>query len=201
MISPAVISHAIAAAAGVALGAWVVDGHAQAQVAKLKAAHTEQLLDAESDRLAAEIAASRRLRDEQHKVIQAGAELVQVRQRLASTQTELARRVAHVTTTYRPAPDAPAIALPEPVFTWGFVRVWNAATGACAVPEADAAGRDDATASACQAPGADPAGDLAPSGLSEADILHGVNDYAGRCRGIEAQLGALIDLHRQQDQP
>lgn len=201
MISPAVISHAIAAAAGVALGAWVVDGNAQAQIAKLKAAHTEQRLDAESARLDAEIAASQRLRDEQRKTIQAGAELVQLRQRLASTQTELARRVAHVTTTYRPAPDAPAIALPEPVFTWGFVRVWNAATGACAVPEANAASRDDATASACQPPGADAAGDLEPSGLSEADILHGVNDYASRCRGIEAQLGALIDLHRQQDQP
>ena len=201
MISPAVISHAIVAAIGIAIGAWAVNGNAQAQIARLQTAHTEQLLDAESARLEGAIAAAKRLRDEQQKAIQAGAELVQLRQQLATTQTELARKVAHVTTTYRPAPDAPAVAIPEPVFTWGFVRVWNAATGACAVPEADAAGRDDAAASACQAPGADPAGDLAPSGLSEADILHGINDYASRCRGIEAQLGALIDLHRQQDQP
>ena len=179
----------------------MVDGNAQAQIAKLKAAHTEQLLNAESDRLATEIAAGQRLRDEQRKVIQAGAELVQVRQQLASTQTELARRVAHVTTTYRPAPDAPAVALPEPVFTWGFVRVWNAATDACAMPEAHAAGRDDTTASACETPGTDQAGDLAPSGLSEADILHGINDYATRCRGIEAQLGALIDIDRQLAEP
>ena len=62
MISPTLISHAIAAAAGIALGAWVVDGNAQAQIAKLKAAHTEQLLNAESDRLATEIAAGQRLR-------------------------------------------------------------------------------------------------------------------------------------------
>lgn len=201
MISPTVISHAVAAAAGIALGAWVVDGHAQAQVAKLKTAQTERLLSAESARLDAEIVAGQRLRDEQRKAIQAGAELVQIRQQLASTQTELTRKVVHVTTTYRPAPDAPAVAIPEPVFTWGFVRVWNAATGACAVPEADTASRNDATASACQPPGADAAGDLAPSGLSEADILHGVNGYVSRCRGIEAQLGALIDIHRQLDQP
>lgn len=200
MIGPSMISH-IALVIGVATGAWLANSSAQAHIARLKATHTQQLLDAESARLDAEIAAGQRLRDQQRQAIQAGAELVQLRQQLASTQTALARKVAHVTTTYRPAPDAPAVALPEPVFTWGFVRVWNAATGACAVPAADAAGRADAEARACQAPGADPAGDLAPSGLSEADILHGVNDYASRCRGIEAQLEALIDLHRQQDQP
>ncbi len=197
MISTDLVTHSIAVALGIAVGFGVAAG----PMARQEAAHTQQLLDAESARLDGAIAAAKRLRDEQQKAIQAGAELVQLRQQLATTQTELARKVAHVTTTYRPAPDAPAVAIPEPVFTWGFVRVWNAATGACAVPEADAAGRDDASASACQAPGADPAGDLAPSGLSEADILHGVNDYATRCRGIEAQLGTLIDIHRQLAEP
>ena len=193
MISTDLVTHSIAVALGIAVGFGVAAG----PMARQEAAHTQQLLDAESARLDGAIAAAKRLRDEQQKAIQAGAELVQLRQQLATTQTELARKVAHVTTTYRPAPDAPAVAIPEPVFTWGFVRVWNAATGACAVPEADAAGRDDASASACQAPGADQASDLAPSGLSEADILHGFNDYATRCRGIEAQLGTLIDIHRQ----
>lgn len=197
MIRLDLFTHAIAAALGIAVGFGVAAG----PMARQQAAHTQQLLDAESARLDGEIAAAIRLRDEQRKAIQAGAELLQARQQLAAAHTQLARSIPHVTTVYRPAPDAPPIAIPEPVFTWGFVRVWNAATGACAVPEADAAGRDDATASACQAPGADPAGDLAPSGLSQADILHGVNDYAARCRGIEAQLEALIDLHRQQDQP
>lgn len=197
MISPAVISHTIAAAVGIAIGAWAVNGSAQAQIAKQQVAHTEQLLDAESARLDAEIAAASQLRDEQRKVIQAGAELVQARQQLATAHTQLARSIPHVTTVYRPAPDAPPVAIPEPVFTWGFVRVWNAATGACAVPEADAARRDDATASACQPPGADTAGDLAPSGLSQADILQAASDYAGRCRVLEAQLGALIHVHQQ----
>ena len=197
MISPSTIAIGVVFALGVSLGHVVTDSRAQAHIAKLQATHTEALLDAESARLDGEIVAASHLRDEQRKAIQAGAELVQLRQQLATAHFQLARSIPHVTTVYRPAPDAPPIAIPEPVFTWGFVRVWNAATGACAVPAADAASRDDATTSACQPPGADPAGDLAPSGLSQADILQAASDYAGRCRLMEAQLGALIHVHQQ----
>ena len=77
----------------------------------------------------------------------------------------------------------------ECVFSWGFVRLWNAAAGtddgSGALPSsADPSG-------ATGAPGSDAASD---SGVSQADILDWFVDYANRAHSTEAKLTAIRSL-------
>lgn len=107
---------------------------------------------------------------------------------LAEKRVQLSRKVSHVTTVYRPAPDAAPQPLPACVFTTGFVREWNTALG---LPEAGAT-TEGANQQANEAQGAD---GLDPSAVTQADILNNHIDNAFRCRAIENQLTALIDWH------
>ena len=80
-------------------------------------------------------------------------------------------------------------------FSPEFVRLWNRATGAdCdALPAAGGSARADGTAGAGQAAGA---GLLCSrSGrVTEADVLAYIIYYGERCRNLEAQVSAWIDL-------
>lgn len=161
-----------------------------ADLANLKAAHADAVAKAE-------VEARQRLLLAQHDATRLGDALSEARAELQATQTQLKRRIAHVTTSYRPAPGAAAQALPQPVFTWGFVRLWNDAIGAGGprLPEAGTACGADPKAGAAQ--GAD-AGlcrdELTPSGLTAADVLAHVTDYGARCLGLEQQLKAWIEF-------
>ncbi|WJN78731.1 hypothetical protein [Burkholderia anthina] len=104
--------------------------------------------------------------------------------RHALESDELKRRIASVTSQYRPAPDAPLQDLPRCVFTAGFVGVWNAAAGADGVPASDA------TAGAAAPAGAN---DALDSGVRQDDILAHHIDASRRSRDIESQLNKLID--------
>ncbi|WP_052190896.1 hypothetical protein [Chitinibacter sp. ZOR0017] len=110
---------------------------------------------------------------------------------LAEQRVQLARKVPHVTTVYRSAPDAAPQPLPACVFTTGFVREWNSALG---LPEAGstAEGADQQTSKTESTDGLD------ASTVTQADILSNHIDNAIRCRAIENQLTGLIDWHRSQ---
>lgn len=117
---------------------------------------------------------------------QLGFQLLQERARHAENTDQLKRRIARVTSQYRPAPDAPLQPVPQCVFTHGFVGVYNGAIGAAPVPPSiPAAGAADA---------ADPAEAL-DAGVQQADILEHITDYGQRCRDIESQLNRLLDWH------
>lgn len=108
---------------------------------------------------------------------------------LAEQRVQLARKVPHVTTVYRPAPDAAPQPLPACVFTAGFVRDWNSALG---LPEAGGTA-ENADQQASETESSD---GLDASAVTQADILSNHIDNAIRCRAIENQLTGLIDWHK-----
>lgn len=84
-------------------------------------------------------------------------------------------------------------------FSADFVRVWNEATGA---------GRGDAVPGTGNTPGADGtpgtgkaagAGILAAGTVSEADVLAYIIYYGERCKNLEAQVTAWIDLFSKEE--
>ncbi len=107
----------------------------------------------------------------------------------AQTARKLKARSQHVTTNYQRAPDAAPEPIPHCVFTRGFVREFNAATGAHDFAAA--------TATPGAAREADPAtsADALESGLTPADILNYMSDYGARCQGLESQVNRLIDAY------
>lgn len=118
----------------------------------------------------------------------AEAALAQQRAAHAREATHLKQEITRVTTQYRTALDAALSDRPGDVFTVGFVRLYNAALGAGgdrALPEAGLAGG----AAAPPAPA-----EALDSGVRQRDILGHIVEYGQRCRGLEAQLNALIDV-------
>lgn len=100
-------------------------------------------------------------------------------------------KIDAVTQTYRPTPNANPEPLPRCVFTRGFVRVWNGVAvdgGADPLSDRTAAGGTDA------ATGTD---DALDSGISQADLLDWLTDYADRNRRIEAELNKLLDVEAE----
>lgn len=115
---------------------------------------------------------------------------------IAQRARQLEEEIAHVTTEYRPAPDAAPEPRPACVFTHGFVGLYNRAISP-AVPAAGAATGTDGTTGTAGAAAPDPLG-ISP--IRQPDILHHITGYGSRCQQIEAQLNALIDhLNRIQE--
>lgn len=111
-------------------------------------------------------------------------------QRLLTRQATAAKeQIDVVTRTYRKSPDVAPVAVPECVFTRGFIRLWNAAAGANdgsgALQASGATATSDATADSTAA---------LDSGVSQADLLDWFLDYANRGRSIETQLNQVLDL-------
>lgn len=170
MINPYVIISAlcilIATGAGGFGFGWAVRGdHDDAIALKVKKEHDEKV-EAErkrGDGLAVEL-------DEEKRNIK-------------TVTVEVVKEIPKVTTVYKESPNAPIQPIPDPVYTYGFVRLWDSAlsTGVLATT-GDAAD---------QARGAD----IVRAPFKQADILenHAVN--ASKYAECRAQLNKLIDWH------
>lgn len=125
------------------------------------------------------------------------AQLDQAQDRIDSLSRQLQSKVDHVSTVYRPAPDAPVQPLPQCVFTRGWLRSYNAAIGAAVPAPGEGAGPS------AQAPNASGAAagedDLLPAGIDQRDILSHHIDYAARARKLEEALNRLIDYEEGKD--
>lgn len=162
---------------GFFLGHRSAQAKGEAALADLKRDHALQLAEAAGQALYKE-------RERTATANLLGFQLLQERALHAEETDQLKRRIARVTSQYRPAPDAPLQPAPQCVFTRGFVGVYNSAIGAAPVSATDpAAGAADA---------ADPAEAL-DSGVQQADVLEHVTDYGQRCRDIESHLNRVLD--------
>ncbi|KWD09670.1 hypothetical protein WM34_29520 [Burkholderia ubonensis] len=170
----AIAAGAIAYFGGYRAGALAGD----AKVEKLERQY------ADAGRVAVEQARAKEHAEAQRAADLAG-DLFAEKARHALESNELKRRIASVTSQYRPAPDAPLQDLPRCVFTGGFVRLWNAAAGPDGVPAPGAA------AGAAAPAGTD---DALDSGVRQDDVLAHHIDTARHSRDIESQLNKLIDL-------
>lgn len=108
------------------------------------------------------------------------AELEKKKTRIVTNTVTIIQEVPSVTTVYVPTPGAEAVALPPTVFTVGFNRLWNSALD----------GDSASTGGAVGSPGD---ADLAPSGLTQAEVLTNHTLNSARWTVCRAQLNALID--------
>ncbi|WP_051229405.1 hypothetical protein [Paludibacterium yongneupense] len=122
---------------------------------------------------------------------QAEQSLLDARAQLASQSQHAKEQIDAVTQTYRTAPDAPSRALPQCVFTRGFVRLWNQRAGAAAGDRSEPSG-----AATTDAVATTNAPDALDSGVSQADILDWFIDYTARNRSIESQLNQVLDVEQ-----
>lgn len=159
----------------------------KAALEKLRSEHgqaeTERALQAAADAKAAATA----LREQTQRADQAAAQLAAQQRQHRQTTDRLTGEIARVNDLYQAALDAPPEPLPACVFTRGFVRVWNEATGA-AVPAAEHPGGAAATPPDARA------ADRLDAGINRADLLRHHVRYAEQCKGIADQLNALIDI-------
>ena len=139
-------------------------------------------------------------RDHNLQLLQQVERANQAEQRLLGQQDQhtadaqqIEERIPHVTTNYRPAPTAPAVAIPRCVFTAGWLRDYNLALGVPAPGTASAAPGSPQTPWA--APGSD--AERLESGATPADILAHAKDYGRWARDNLAQLNALLDLQNK----
>lgn len=110
-------------------------------------------------------------------------ELEAERRNVKTVTIEVVKEIPTVTTVYKEAPNAPIQPIPDPVYTIGFVRLWDRALSA-GLPAATGEPADPARGS-----------DLVRAPIGSGDILenHAVN--AGKYAECRAQLNKLIDWH------
>lgn len=168
------------------------NGFAEAQstgdtaLAKLRLQHaqadTERALA--SERSAKE--AAKTLMDEQIRSDQLASDLAEQQRQSRKITDRLSGEIARVNDLYREALDAPPQRLPACVFTAGWVRVYDEATGAAvpAIPDSNAVAASSGKAQAL--------GQL-NSGISQSQLLEHHVQYAEQCRNTAAQLDLLID--------
>lgn len=181
------VALAFAGAAGYEHGFHVAKARGDLALSQYREAQAAAAADAErkaDDRYAAEVARGN----------QAAQDLIVAQHRIDSLSNHAKGNIDAVTQTWRPTPAANPEALPRCVFTRGFVRVWNSVTAASS---ADPLPASAAAAGTASAPGAD---DALDSGVSQADILDWLVDYAGRNQRIDAQLDKVIDVETQRQQ-
>lgn len=171
-------------------------GYAKAQtegalaLEKLHSEHQKQELARARAAEASAKAAAKRLQDEQARNDKLASDLAEQQRQNRKTTDYLTGEIARVADLYREALDAPPKPLPACVFTAGFVRVWDEATGARAPAALPPAADPERTA----AQGAQArAAEQLDSGLSQATLLGHHIQYAEQCRNTAAQLDALID--------
>ncbi|KIP19603.1 putative phage protein Rz [Burkholderia sp. MSHR3999] len=178
------VTIAFAGAAGYEHGYHVAKTRGDLALAQEREAQQKAAADAEriaDDRYAAEV-------DRGNQAAQA---LIVARQQIDHLTSTAKGKIDAVTQTYRPTLSANLEPLPRCVFTRGFVRVWNSVAtdaGADPLPDRAVAGGADAET------GAD---DALDSGVSQADILDWLTDYAARNRRIDAQLNKVLDIEAE----
>ncbi|XQE65792.1 DNA-packaging protein [Pseudomonas sp. P3C3] len=155
---------------------------------QLRGEHSQQELERARAAEASAKAAAKLLQEEQARNDQLAGQLADQQRLHRQTTDRLSGEIARVNDLYREALDAPPKPLPACVFTRGFIRVWDEATGArTAVPEAADPGR--AAAQSAEALAAE----QLDSGLSQSAVLAHHVRYAEQCRNVAAQLDALSD--------
>lgn len=125
---------------------------------------------------------NRTIQEQARHALAAGNALANERVNNAKEQAGLRARIASITATSSHA------------FSADFVRVWNEATGAGrgrAMPGTDNSPGVDGTPGTGKTAGA---GVLARRAVSEADVLAYIIYYGERCKNLEAQVNAWIDL-------
>lgn len=159
---------------------------ADAALQTLKRLHAEEIaLRAQAAERDAKTAAQQ-LRDTLARFDLLAGELASTQRENRKTTDRLTGEIARVTDLYRTALDAAPEPLPACVFTRGFVRVWDEATGAALPAPTDPDG------AAAPADGTGAAEQL-DAGLGQADVLAHHTRYAEQCRNTAAQLNRLID--------
>lgn len=175
-------------ALGLTLGVLVEGWRLGAQLEAQRTTHAEQREAQErSARLSAEQTA-KALQAEQQRADALAARLAEQQRQHRTTRDQLQKEVTRVSTLYRKALDAAPEPVPACVFTRGWVRLYDRATGA----ELPAAPADPAGAAAPAADAA--AAEQLDSGVDQARLLAHHIDYAEQCRNSAAQLERLIDL-------
>jgi hypothetical protein len=97
------------------------------------------------------------------------------------------KEVPKVTTIYKEKAGAPSIAIPDAIYTWGFVRLYNDAL--------DPTVKHDVSAAAGVPASEAGEADLVRSSIGTADILDNHAENAGQYADCRNQLNALIDWH------
>lgn len=171
-----------------------VDGYSKAQVEgelaleKMRGDHqASELARAKVEATNAKDAA-KRLQDEQSRNDKLATELADKQRNYHQTTDRLTGEIARVNDLYRKALNAEPEPVPTCVFTAGFVRVWDEATGA-AIPVPAAADTGRAAAQSTETRAAE----QLDSGISQREVLAHHVRYAEQCRSTSAQLDALID--------
>lgn len=170
-------------------------GFAQAQsdgdlaLEKLRLEHTQAELDQARRAADSAKAAAKRLNDEQARNDKLAADLADQQRTHRKTTDRLTGEIARVNDLYLKALDAEPEPLPACVFTVGWVRVYDEATGAIAagMPPANDTGRVAAQSAEGRA------AEQLESGISQRDVLEHHTRYAEQCRNTAAQLDLLID--------
>lgn len=134
-------------------------------------------------------AAAKKLLDEQAHNDKLAADLADQQRTNRKTTDRLTGEIARVNDLYLKALDAEPEPLPACVFTAGWVRVYDEATGAIAagMPPATDTGRVAAQSAEGRA------AEQLDSGISQRDVLEHHTRYAEQCRNTAAQLDLLID--------
>lgn len=156
----------------------------------LRGEHKEQELARARAAEASAKESAKRLQDAQAHNDKLAASLATQQRKHRQTTDRLSGEIARVNDLYRKALDSAPEPLPACVFTAGFVRVWDEATGArtpTALPAAADPGR--AAAQVAQARAAD----QLDSGVSQNTLLAHHVRYAEQCKNTAAQLDSLID--------
>lgn len=185
------------------LVAWIVAtalaevyraGYAKAQtegdlaLETLRGEHQEQeLARARAAELSTK-AAAKRLQEEQTRNDKLASDLAEQQRQHRKTTDYLTGEIARVADLYRKELDAEPEPLPACVFTAGWVRIYDEATGArAALPAATDPGRAAAQGAEARA------AEQLDSGLGQGALLAHHIRYAEQCRNTAAQLDALID--------
>lgn len=169
-------------------------GYRKGQAEGAKALAELRLEHAEADTQRAQAAqasaeqATQQLQAAQVRADKLAGQLADQQRQHRTNRDRLQKEIARVSTLYRKALDAAPEPVPACVFTRGWVRLYDQATGA-ELP-AGAADSSGAAAPTTQAAAAE----QLDSGVSQAGVLDHHIDYAEQCRNTAAQLERLIDL-------
>lgn len=152
---------------------------------------THLALDLERAQGAAESAkqGAKKLQDEQARNDLLASDLAELQRTLRKTTDRLNGEIDRVNDLYRDALDAQPKPLPACVFTAGWVRLYDDATGAVAAGMPAAADPNRTAAQVAEGRAAEQLN----SGISQRDVLAHHVRYAEQCRSTAAQLDALID--------
>lgn len=170
-------------------------GHAEAKAEGESALSALRLEHSEADAVAARNAEAdakafaKTLMDQQARSDGLASSLAEQQRQHRKTTDRLSGEIARVNDLYREALDAPPKPLPACVFTAGWVRVYNEATGAigAAVP------KTPNTSGVAASAGTRTAAEQLRSGVSQSQLLAHHVKYAEQCRNTATQLGLLID--------